>query len=203
MSADAEDNIQNRLTKAICEALEGIFESTALTRRQHFEENPEKRPDYDDISSIIRSYSNQNFVIAGAANLVPGPWGALAIVPELTMIIRNQVQMIYDIGVAHGKEAHLNGNFLLGIFGLVMGGGTISLVTVKGGQLLVKRTSLRVIQRMILWLGGKITQRVLKQFIAKWLPVVGAAAMATWARQSTVYMGRKASELLAKDIGYE
>jgi len=184
----------------IARALEDAFESVALTRRAHFERNP--RPTRSDVDGIIRSYANQNALVAGGANLVPGPWGALAIVPELTLILRNQIQMIYDLGVAHGKEAHLDSRFLLAVFATVVGGGAVGLLTVKGSQVLVKRASLRVLQRIIAWLGGRITQRVLRQFIAKWLPVVGAAAMAVWARQQTVGMGRKTAEIMALDVVY-
>jgi uncharacterized protein (DUF697 family) len=66
--------------------------------------------------------------------------------------------------------------------------------------LLVKRASVRVIQRVIKWLGGKIAQRVLRALIAKWVPIIGAGAMAVWARQSTIGMGRQAAALLERDI---
>jgi uncharacterized protein (DUF697 family) len=191
---------EKKMADRLGEALEGMFESVALTRRQHFEQNPKTRPSRGDVESIATSYANNNALVAGAANMVPGPWGALAIVPEITLIVRNQIQMIYDIGVAHGHEAHIDGTFLLNIFATVMGGAGIGLATVQGGQLLMKRPALRILQKIIVWLGGKITQRVLKQFIAKWLPVVGAAAMAVWARQSTLDLGRKAAELLRHEV---
>jgi uncharacterized protein (DUF697 family) len=184
----------------VANALEGLFESVALTRKQHFVENPTKRPTPQDVDSIVKGYSNQNAIIAGAANLIPGPWGMLVAVPELIAIIRNQIQMIYDLGVAHGKEANLNSNLLLGIFSTVVGEGVIGLVSVKGSKLLVKKASLQVIQKIIWWLGGNISQKLLKQFISKWLPIIGAGVMAVWARQSTISMGEKASKMLAMDI---
>lgn len=197
----SERSLKEALSEKVASYLEGAFSAVALTRRGHFKEA--RRPSKDEITGIIESYGNQNALIAGAANLIPGPFGALAILPEMTGIIRNQIQMVYDVGVAHGKEEHLDGNMLLAIFATVSGGGAISLVTVKGGQLLVKRASLQVIQKLIVWLGGKITQRALKAFLSKWVPFVGAAAMAVWARQSTIAMGRKASELLEKEIKIE
>lgn len=125
-------NNSNDFSAKIANALEGVFESVALTRKQHFIENPTKRPTQQDIDSITKSYSNQNALIAGAANFIPGPWGMLATVPELAAIIRNQIQMIYDLGVAHGKEAHLNKNLLLGIFSTVLGGGHYRVGKCKG-----------------------------------------------------------------------
>lgn len=197
------DDQESLIARKLAEFLEGAFESVQLTRRQHFEQHENKRPNIGDVSKIISSYANQNALIAGAANLVPGPLGALTIFPEITLIIRNQIQMIYDLGVAYGKEAHLSSQTLLAIFSTALGGSTISIATVRGGQFLVKRTSLRVLQQIIKWLGGKITQRVLRGLVARWVPIVGAAAMAVWARQSTIAMGRKAAELLRKEIVME
>ena len=197
---DERDESEGLVARKIAEYLEGAFEKVRLTRRAHFAAHPHTRPRRVDVDSIIASYANQNAVIAGAANLVPGPWGALTIVPEITLVIRNQIQMVYDLGVAHGREAQLTRTTLLAIFATVMGGGAVSLATVRGGQLIVKRASLRVIQQVVKWLGGKITQRVLRALLAKWVPILGAAAMAVWARHSTREMGRKAAALLANDI---
>ncbi len=198
---EKDDEPQGALAKKFAEVLERAFESVYLTRREHFTKNPGARPTQGEVDRIIKSYANQNALIAGGSNLVPGPWGALTIVPEVTLILRNQIQMIYDLGVAHGREAKLTPHTLLALFSTVVGGGAISLATVRGGQLLIKRASVRVIQQIIRWLGGKIAQRVLRAFLAKWVPIVGAGAMAVWARQSTIAMGRTAAELLEHELG--
>lgn len=191
------------ITDKIQYYLEGAFDSVATSRKQHYEANPGERPTKQDVDDLIHKCANTNALIAGAANLIPGPWGALAILPEITMVIRNQIRLIYDLGVAHGKESKLTAELLLGVFATVSGGGAISLATVRGGQLLVRRASLRVMQQIIEWLGGKIAQRILKAFVAKWFPVVGAAAMALWARQSTIQLGEKATKMLRREIVVE
>jgi uncharacterized protein (DUF697 family) len=191
---------ENAILRKISEFLEDAFDSVALTRRQHFEENPRTRPSPADVQRIITSYANQNALIAGAANLIPGPFGALAVLPEVTLVVRNQIQMIYDLGVAFGHQAHLTGNTLVVMFSTVSGGGAVGLATVKGGKLLLRRASLRVIQKIIEWLGGQITQRVLRALLAKWVPVVGAGAMALWARHTTRKLGERAIELLKHQI---
>lgn len=195
-----KDPQESAVAAKIAEWLEGAFESVALTRRQHFLENPGKRPSQTDVAGIIKTAGNMNFAIAGAANLIPGPFGALAVVPELTFVIRNQIQMIYDLGVAHGKESQLSPKLLMAMFATVAGGGAIGFAAVRGGQVIVKRASLRVVQRIVAWLGGKIAQRALRALFAKWVPVLGAAAMALWARQSTIAMGRAAADLMGKEI---
>jgi uncharacterized tellurite resistance protein B-like protein len=81
-----------------------------------------------------------------------------------------------------------------------MGAGTGSLLIMQGSKVLVKRVALRQFQRIIGILAGKITQQILKSAISKWLPVVGAAAMATWSIYWTRQVGKKAIEIFEKEI---
>jgi uncharacterized protein (DUF697 family) len=159
------------------------------------------RPSVNEADAIVASYANQNGLIAGAANLVPGPLGTLAVLPELTLITRNQIQMVYDLGVAHGKEAQLTPEVLLAVVASAMDDGTAkSILAVQGGKLVIKQLSVKTFQKAILWIAKKTAQKVLKAIVAKYVPLLGAAAMALWARQATMSMGRKASALLASDI---
>lgn len=56
---------------------------------------------------------------------------------------------------------------------------------VRGQKVLMKRAGLRVIQKIVKILGGEITQKILKSLAAKWIPVVGAVAMAAWVKYTT------------------
>ncbi|MGB9739315.1 hypothetical protein [Chloroflexus sp.] len=67
--------------------------------------------------------------ISGGLGLIPGSFGLLAVVPEIGLIIRNQVAMLYDIGMAYGKDNVITVELLLGIFGSALGAGGISLLT--------------------------------------------------------------------------
>lgn len=199
----AEDDSKNALVRKLTDFLESAFEAVWSSRKAHYANKPGERPQAHEVEQIIARYANQNAIVAGAASLVPGPFGAAAILPEIVFVLRNQIQMTYDICVAYGQEERLTPNALLAIFATVAGGGAIGLATVKGGQFVVKQASLKVIQQVIHWLGGKITQRVLKAFLAKWLPVVGAGGMALWALHTTRSMGREAATLLANGFTYE
>jgi uncharacterized protein (DUF697 family) len=194
--------LESSLTSKIVEGLNGLFGSVAEDQRAYYKENPSKRPVAGSAEAVISSYANMNALVAGAASMVPGPWGMLSVVPEIILVVRNQLKMIYDLGVIYGKEDAMTRDLLLGVFAYAMGSGALGLVTVKGSQVLVRRASLRIIQKIVTWLGGKITQRVLKQLISRYLPLLGAAAMAYWARQTTVEIGRAAAELLQKDVQF-
>lgn len=196
MSEEPQSKFQQKVT----ESLNDVFDKVIVDRKKYYVENQDKIPQRSDIESLINRFANINAMIAGGAGLVPGPWGMLAAVPEIMAVISNQSKMIFDICVALGKHKHIRSELVVGILMTGMGAGSGSLIAVQGGKLLVRRASLRVMQKIIAMLGGKVTQQLLKSMVGKWLPVVGAAAMAAWARYSTKKLGEQAFELLSKEI---
>ena len=181
-------------------ALNSAFDYVIENQSDHYRKNPSNLPQLDSVSGLISSYTRNNAAISGGASLIPGPWGMAAVIPELTLVIRNQIQMVYDIGVANGKQAQLTKELLIGIFLTAMGSSAGSLLTIHGGKILVRRASLQVIQKIIAMLGGRVTQQVIKSTVSKWLPFVGAAAMATWTGYMTKNIGEKANELFKLEI---
>ena len=180
--------------------LDSVFDFIIESRSDYYKKNPQNIPQLDSVSILISSCAQSNAMISGGASLIPGPWGMAAVIPELTLVIRNQIQMVYDIGVANGKQAQLTKELLIGIFITAMGGSAGNLLTIHGGKILVRRASLQVIQKIIAMLGGRVTQQVIKSTVSKWLPFVGAAAMATWTGYMTKNIGEKANELFKLEI---
>lgn len=194
------DEPQSKMQQKITDNLNDLIDKVINDRKRHYLENPRELPERKDVDSIISKWANTNAMIAGAAGLVPGPWGMLAAAPEIIAVIRNQTTMIFDLCIAFGQHRHVRPELVIGILMSSMGSGGTSLIAVQGGKLLVKRASLRVMQKVVAMLGGKVTQQLLKSMVGKWLPVVGAAAMAAWARYTTKKLGEQASELLTKEI---
>jgi uncharacterized protein (DUF697 family) len=184
----------------IAEQMMGLFDVVIADRRNHFAKNPEKCPNRGSVDSIIASYSTSNAAISGGAGLIPGPFGMLAAIPEIVAVIRNQLAMIYDIGVAYGQTRALTKELLAGVLITAMGTGAGTLLVMQGGKVLVKRVALRAFQQIIVLFAGKVTQQMLKSMISKWLPFVGAAAMAAWSNYSTREIGKKAIEIFEKEI---
>lgn len=185
---------------ALHSALNSAFDYVIENRSDYYRKNPSNLPQLNSVSGLISSYTRNNAAISGGASLIPGPWGMAAVIPELTLVIRNQIQMVYDIGVANGKQAQLTKELLIGIFLTAMGSSAGSLLTIHGGKILVRRASLQVIQKIIAMLGGRVTQQVIKSTVSKWLPVVGAGAMAAWTGYMTKNIGEKANELFKLEI---
>lgn len=194
MKTDNNNAFQERVT----EGLNIAFDSVIKSRKAYFDENPEKRP--TSAKRIISSNVRNNAAISGGANLVPGPWGMLVVVPELTLVLRNQIQMIYDIGAAKGKEEEITKELLIGIFLTAVGNGAGSLLTIQGSKVLVRRTALRTMQKLVALLGGKITQQAMKSMVGKWVPIVGAATLAAWTGYMTKHIGLKAETIFSLDI---
>lgn len=80
--------------------------------------------------------------------------------------------------MAYGKRDVLTKELIVGIFLTALGESAISVIVIKGSKVLVRRASLRVFQKIVALLGGRITQRALKASISKWAPGIGAGAMA-------------------------
>lgn len=196
---DVKD-VSNTFQTKLAEKMMGLFDLVVSDRSGHFAKNPDKVPDKKSVPSIINSYSVTNAAISGGASLVPGPWGMVAIIPEIAAVIRNQLAMIYDIGMAYDKKKVLTKELLAGVLISALGASAGSLLVMHGSKVLVKRVALRVFQTIIKMLSGKILQQALKSSISKWLPIVGPAAMAIWSNYSTRQVGKKAIEIFEKEI---
>lgn len=199
-AAEAKENPNQKLQIELAEKLMEAFDFVVADRSNYYENNPGKIPDANAVDAIVSSYSTKNMAISGGVSLIPGPWGMAAAIPEVALVIRNQLAMIYDIGMAYGRGQVLNKELLAGIFLSATGAGASALLVIKGGQVLVKRATLRFLQRIIMMLAGDVTQQMLKSMISKWVPIGGALFMAAWSNYTTRKIGRKAVEVLEHPI---
>lgn len=198
-----EQTLSEKMQAQITEKLEDAFETVVKERNDYYQNNPVKIPEKGAVSSLIGSTALTNSAISGGASLMPGPWGMLAVVPELILVNRNQIALIYDIAAANGKKDMMTKELAAMVFVSAMGTSAGGLLVIHGGKYLVKRASLQVFQRIVVILGGKITQQALKSAVSKWLPGVGAAAMAVWTNYMTRQIGNKANEIFSSSIQFE
>lgn len=190
------NSIQTKINDGILSAVKSVKED----REKHYMNNP--APLQGDIKNIISSYGNINATVSGGAGLVPGPAGMLIAVPEILLITNNQIKMIYDIAKAHGKEKIINQELILGVLLGSVGNGAIALVTIHGGKVMAKRVGARALQNIVHILGGRILQKTATSMAAKWVPLAGAVAMATWSKYSTHKIGEKAIEIFSREISF-
>ena len=195
-----EQPTQKGIQQKVSENILNTIDLVIADRKKYYHEHPDKTPHPQAIDEMIKRYAATNFAVSGALNLIPGPWGLITIIPDLMVVFRNQLALVYDIGVAYGQQKILNRGILAWLLLSATGSSAGSLIVMQGTKALVRRSSLRVFQRLVNALAGRITQQVLKSTISKWLPVVGAAAMASWSSYITYRIGSKAKELFSKEI---
>lgn len=192
----------NKLQETLSDGILKAVENVKLDREKHFESNA--KPEISDVKNIISSYGNKNAsvtAVSGVVGMAPIPGlGMIASIPEIIKVTQNQINMIYDIAKAHNKEESLTKELILGVLIGSVGNSAISLITIHGGKVLTKRAGARVIQKLAQVLGKEILQKTVKSMASKYVPIIGAVAMASWSKYSTHKIGEKAVEIFSKEI---
>jgi uncharacterized tellurite resistance protein B-like protein len=176
-----------------------LFEGTIEDRKNHYLENP--KPEKEQIENIINTCSTTNGTISGISGMLPGPAGLIAIIPELKSTLENQIVMIYDIGVAHGKEEQMSKEMVLAL-AMQSGLGSIGINALarQGEKILIKKASVKVFQQLAKIMGIRLTAGVIKSAVAKFVPVLGGLAIGVWVKYTTTEMGENTAVILSKKI---
>lgn len=157
-----------------------------------------------DAQKVIRKASWQAAGISGALAVPPGPLGMLTVLPDLFTIWRIQAQMVADIAALYGKTGFLTREAML--FCLFKHGSSQlfrDVIARVGERYVLRRTSLRTVQRVAEKLGLRMTQRVLGNSVSRWIPILGAVAVGLYARYDTQHVGYDAIDLFSHEISTE
>ena len=151
-----------------------------------------------------RRASKSAATISGGAALVPGPAGILTLLPDIVGVWKVQAQMVADIAAAYGKTATLTKEqMLFCLFKHMFSQGLRDVVVRSGERFLVRRASLHMLQKLATTIGIKVTQRIMGKAIARFAPLVGAAAVAAYAYYDTKKVAMTAIELFGSEIVLE
>jgi hypothetical protein len=162
-------------------------------------QNPRRRAE-----QMAEAAAWKTAAISGSLAIVPGPVGILTIVPALIEIWRVQRQLVSDIAACYGQTSSLTPTVM--VYCLFRhGSATVFKETVVqvGGRLLVREASLRIFQKMIEKLSINVTQRLIGQFISRWLPLIGSAAMGAYSYLDTKKVAASAIHAFEKEIEAE
>jgi len=193
-----EGGLLSSLQHIISDKLLNMFDLVIKERKHYHEENAnEKTP---DDKKIIQYYGNTNAAVSGGLSLIPGIAGLLTALPELILVIRNQLQMIYDIGAAHKKEKLINKELLAGILVSYFGSKGIEMLTIQGSKVFLRETSIKMFGHVISLLSIEISEQLIQSAIVKWVPIAGSVAMAVWSRYTTMRIGKYATNIFSKNI---
>lgn len=181
---NSEDKSPARIVQWFLEILSKVTED----RRVYYRRYPHRRKFPRHPDQIIARYSNLNAGISAGIGLIPGPLGVAAAIPEVGLILRNQLAMIYDLGVFYGQdEDALTLELLASVLASTLGTVGLSALTIHSSNVLH--------QRVVAIVALKASQRIVSRVAFKWVPVAGALSMAAWSKYSTMVIGQKAKAI--------
>ncbi|MBE9238548.1 TerB family tellurite resistance protein [Anabaena aphanizomenioides LEGE 00250] len=199
---NTSNNVIQELQNKISEKIITSFDMVAQDRSNYFAKNPyqHQKPSIESANLIVNGYAKSNGGISAAANLVPGPLGMLAIAPEIITVMRNQIAMIYDVGVAYDKQQYLNKELLAGVLISSLGTGANRVIVIEASKIITKKLTPSIFKRIVHQLTGNVVKSAGKSIVSKWLPGVGSTAMGLWSAYSTKQVGNKSIQIFEKEI---
>lgn len=185
--ATAADKIAGGILKLLGE-VPSSNETTSLV--------PERR-----VQTIVNRAAMKAATTAGMLALPPGPLAWLTIVPEMIGVWKIQGQMVADIAAVHGKTGGLNRQSMLYcLFRHTAAQAMRDLVARVGERFLVRRASLRTVQKVASRIGVKITQDAIRKSVSRWIPVAGATAVGLYAYKDTKKVAKTAIEFFGSEV---
>ena len=184
----------SRVTQAILDFVSQIPDSAV----------PGSKTPESETRRIATRASQRAALTASTLALPPGPLGWLTVLPELIAIWKIQAQMVADIAAAYGKHPELGREQMLWcLFRHTAAQAFRDLVVRVGDRLFFRRATYSVIERIAKTVGVKVTQRAIGGGISRWLPVVGAVGVGSYAYYDTAQVARTAIAMFSATIETE
>jgi hypothetical protein len=175
----------------VVDALENVVSGVPATRQ---------RPAEDPAAMakvLARKAALRAAGLSGALALPPGALGMLTVLPDLIAIWRIQAQLVSDIAGLHGKELQLTrAHMVYCLFRHAASQYTRDVVVRTGQRLIVQQLTGGALKSVLTGIGMSVTQRVAGTAASRWVPVLGAAAVAGYAYYDTLQVARTATRLL-------
>ncbi|MGH7827672.1 MAG: hypothetical protein ACREQ7_21160 [Candidatus Binatia bacterium] len=141
--------------------------------------------------------------VSGSLALQPGPSGWSTILPELAAIWRLQAQMVVDVGAVFGKNGKLSEESILYC---LFRHGTAQFMrelVISMGQIAVAPCGPLRNEDAPENTGTEIIQGMARRRDSRWLPMLGAVAVAAYAYYDTDRIGQTAIEFFRKKIEFK
>jgi hypothetical protein len=146
---------------------------------------------------LARKAATRAAALSGALALPPGVFGMLTVLPDLVAIWRIQAQMVADIAGLYGKDMQLTRTHMLYcLFRHAASQLTRDFVVRAGERFVIRQVSGGALRSVLTSVGISVTQRVAGTAASRWLPVVGAAAVAGYAYFDTLQVAKTAVRML-------
>jgi uncharacterized protein (DUF697 family) len=146
---------------------------------------------------LARKAAARAATLSGALALPPGVLGLLTVLPDLVAIWRIQAQMVADIAGLYGKDLQLTRTHMLYcLFRHAASQLTRDFVVRAGERFVIRHLSGAALRSVLTGIGISVTQRAAGTAASRWLPVIGAAAVAGYAYFDTLQVAKTAVKML-------
>ncbi len=158
--------------------------------------HPVAHPD-DTAMELARKAAHRAAIVSGSLALPPGPLGMLTVLPDIYVIWRIQRQMVADIFGLYGRSAELTRTHMLYCLFRHAASQVLRDVAVRAGQRVVlQQLSGGALKGALARVGATVTKRLAGSAAARWVPLAGAAAVASYAYWDTLQVAKTAHRLL-------
>ena len=138
--------------------------------------------------------------ISGLAAMAPGPIGLLTVLPDIVAMWRIQSQLVSDIAAVYGKTGNLSKEHMLWCLYKHSAAQTFRDVAYRAGErFLIQPLSMHALRKLTTVIGVKLSQRTAGEAIARFLPLVGAVAVAGYAYYDTKKVGAAAMDIFNRE----
>jgi hypothetical protein len=146
---------------------------------------------------LARRAAARAAAISGTLALPPGILGLLTVLPDLVAIWRLQAQLVADIAGLYGRELQLTRTHMLFCLFRHAASHVARDVAVRAGErFVIRQVSGGAMRSALTGVGMSLTQRVAGTTASRWLPIVGAAAVAGYAYYDTLQVAKTAVKML-------
>ena len=147
--------------------------------------------------ALARKAATRAAALSGTLALPPGLLGMLTVLPDLAAIWHIQAQLVSDIAGLYGKDMQLTrAHMLYCLFRHGAGQLTRDFLVRSGERFVIRQLSGGALRSALASVGLTVTQRIAGTAASRWLPVIGAAAVAAYAYFDTTQVAKTAIRML-------
>lgn len=158
------------------------------------------KPTVEELHETIDNFARKSAAMAAGFSLIPGPLGVFALYKELQSVLQTQIDLVAYLTLRMHKREQVTTDLVLSMLATALGNVGISLLTVQGGKVILRRLSTELAETTAKRIGARIAQKSGYHFAAKWIPLAGSGLLYLHTLHTTRQLGRRALKLLDRGI---
>jgi uncharacterized protein (DUF697 family) len=179
------------LLDSVIDAVEGVVMGVPESRERSVDDPAAAA------QRLARRAAARAAALSGALALPPGVLGLLTVLPDLVAIWRIQAQMVADIAGLYGKDLQLTRTHMLYCLFRHAASQLARDFAVRAGErFVVRQLSGGALRSALTGVGISVTQRLAGTTASRWLPIIGATAVAGYAYFDTLQVAKTAIRML-------